>query len=468
MKLTAKTKLSELLAQYPSLVDFLAAYSPKYEILRNPLMRNTMGKLATLEQIAQLGELDLGRLTQDLDHEITRLAEAKPGSKQEILRGIILDLHRGVPIEQLKARFAALVREVDASEIASLEQKIIAEGVPEEEVKKLCDLHVEVFKESLEESKGISVEPGHPVHTYIQENEVATTLAKEIRSLLGNRPLPYRELSENLQKLSQLDKHYLRKENQLFPILEAKELSGPTAVMWAIHDDIRTLMKQAQSVLSQEAEPAEVISTLEQLLKTIEDMIYKEEQILFPTSLDVLTENDWARVREGEEDIGFAWVSPGEGWSAQSTGVEPQQVSTPDNTWPLDTGRLSQEQLNLILTNLPIDITFVDETDSVCYYSQGKERIFPRTPAIIGRKVTNCHPPDSVHKVTEIINAFKAGKQDTAQFWIQLHGKFILIRYFAICSDGKYRGVLEVSQDLTELRKLEGERRLLDWDMKDI
>jgi DUF438 domain-containing protein len=131
----------------------------------------------------------------------------------------------------------------------------------------------------------------------------------------------------------------------------------------------------------------------------------------------------------------------------------------------MHTGQLTLEQVNLIFTHLPVDLSFVDETDEVRFYSEGPERIFPRTPEVIGRKVQNCHPPKSVHMVQAILDEFRAGKQDTAEFWIEMQGKFLHIRYFAIRDrDGEYRGCLEVSQDVTGIRALEGERRLLQWE----
>jgi hypothetical protein len=200
-------------------------------------------------------------------------------------------------------------------------------------------------------------------------------------------------------------------------------------------------------------------------------MIYKEEHILFPTSLDMLTDSEWVKVKEGEADIGFAWVVPDQGWpeeiieEPEAEPAEPvEELTDVAGALGLDTGRMTLEQINLMLTHLPVDLTFVDENDRVAYYSEG-ERIFPRSPAIIGREVRNCHPPKSVHIVNKILDAFKSGSRDTAAFWIELGGKFIYIRYFAVRNaKGYYRGTLEVSQDLTAIRKLEGQQRLLDWE----
>ena len=136
-----------------------------------------------------------------------------------------------------------------------------------------------------------------------------------------------------------------------------------------------------------------------------------------------------------------------------------------DSSLSLDTGQLSVEQINIMLKHLPVDVSFVDASDELRYYSDTPQRIFARTPAVIGRKVQNCHPPKSVHVVQKIIDAFRAKEKDTAEFWIELKGRFIHIRYFAMRDkEGNYRGTLEVSQDVTEIRKLEGERRLLDWE----
>jgi PAS domain S-box-containing protein len=198
-------------------------------------------------------------------------------------------------------------------------------------------------------------------------------------------------------------------------------------------------------------------------------MIYKEEKILFPMALETLNEAEWARVKGGEEELGYAWITPGSGWKpseeAAREAVEVPAYSRPGLKIKLDTGMLSEVQLNRILKCLPVDISFVDESDTVLYYSQTADRIFPRSPGVIGRKVQNCHPPESVHIVNRILQAFRAGERDVAEFWINLKGRLIHIRYLAVRDDqGQYLGCLEVSQDVTAIRGLQGEKRLLDWE----
>ena len=202
------------------------------------------------------------------------------------------------------------------------------------------------------------------------------------------------------------------------------------------------------------------VAAVSELVLAVRDMVFKEERILFPMVYETFSEADWRKVRRGEAEIGFAWVNPGDAWlpadeaaSAESGGLV-----------RLDCGRLEPEVLNAVLKHLPVDMTFVGPDDRVAYFSQTEERIFPRSEGIIGREVSNCHPPKSVHMVEDILTRFKSGERDTAEFWIELGGRFIHIRYFAVRRDGKYLGCLEVSQDVTAIRALKGQRRLLDWN----
>jgi DUF438 domain-containing protein len=238
--------------------------------------------------------------------------------------------------------------------------------------------------------------------------------------------------------------------------------------MWAIHDDIRGHLKDFRRLL--EAKDLDSALRLGRWLATeMADMIYKEEKILFPMSLETLDDADWARVKRGEEEIGYAWIEPGAEWTPAvlpSEGGRP----APGAVYPgaageleLSTGTLTLEQTDLLLTHLPMDVSFVDAEDIVRYYSETEDRIFVRTPAVIGREVQNCHPGKSVHVVDAILKAFKAGTRDKAEFWIEMGGRFIHIRYLAVRDKaGAYKGCLEVSQDVTGIRALSGQKRLLD------
>jgi len=501
MEINANTKIDGLLKEYPFLQDFLVRLSPKFKGLRNPIMRKTIGKVATLSKVAGVGGLDLDDFLTALTEEINRHTgkTATPGEstpdgdgtdgilsdpekKQAALKEIIRALHAGEDMAVLKQRFSQLISGVEASEIARMEQALMDEGLPAEEIKRLCDVHVEIFKEALEEQDRPAPPMGHPIHTFMKENRASEKIMSETSMLMGRighppRPEDFQEnrqaLGALIERLCEIDTHYTRKENQLFPMLEAHHFTGPSQVMWSIHDDIRAGLKQAREAFAG-SDPAGTVTPLKEAIQAIRDMIYKEEHILYPASLDMLSDQEWIKVKEGEADIGFAWVVPDTGWpediimekEPEDVPPEPAEVvQEVAGALGLDTGRMTLEQINLMLTHLPVDLSFVDENDRVAYYSEGPERIFPRSPAIIGREVRNCHPPKSVHLVNQILDAFKSGSRDTAEFWIELGGKFIYIRYFAVRdADGYYRGCLEVSQNLTQIRKLEGQQRLLDWE----
>jgi uncharacterized protein len=475
MRLSPKTKVDELLSRYPFLKEFLIQFDPHFKALDNPLLRKTLGKVATLSKAAMVGGVEIGKLIDGIAKEIKLKtgddisigSEEKPAvvtdPEQRILtlKEIIQDLHRGVDIKILKKRFLELVRDVAPSEIANMEQRLISEGMPEEEVKRLCDVHVEVFRESLEDKVVPGLPAGHPVHTYMLENRKAELIIRQIQAVHDIRKEKERIMGF-LDAISAINLHYLRKENQLFPILEAHGVSGPSKVMWALHDDIRAMLKEVTvRVRENMSTPQEI----QALIKMINDMIYKEEHILFPMALETLGDSDWAKVRDGEEEIGYAWIRPAEGWKPTDENYQEKLPPEKVGSLTLDTGLLTPEQINLLLTHLPVDISFVDEHDKVAYYSQTEERIFPRSPGIIGRSVQNCHPSKSVHIVDKILQEFKTGNRDSAEFWIQMKGRFIYIRYFAMRDNqGNYRGTLEVSQDVTSIRGLEGDKRLLEWD----
>ncbi len=409
---------------------------------------------------------------------MTNGARDPKSERLEKLKAIIRDIHAGEDPSDLRIRFADLIRGVDGSEISRMEQQLIEEGMPAADIKRLCDVHVQVFRESLDKQSRPDALPGHPVHTFRAENAALGEAAERLKCALDELGSPADaalfeerrgELRDLAGTLAAVERHYLRKENQLFPVLERYEVTGPTQVMWAIHDDVRGLLKGFRSALD-EGDLEGVTGRGPELAQTMLEMIYKEENILFPMATETLSEADWVEIRRGEDELGYALVEPGDEWrptaepAPAAAGEGEARGAGPVRRLPLDTGALTPEQVNLLLTNLPIDVTFVDENDEVRYYSATPERLFPRSPGIIGRKVQNCHPPDSVDVVNRIIDSFRNGEKDAAEFWLRLGDKLAHIRYFAMRdASGTYRGTLEVSQDIAPIQKLSGERRLLEW-----
>ncbi len=393
----------------------------------------------------------------------------------EMLKKVLRELHAGKSVEEVKIKYGQLLKGVNVLEISTVEQALLDEGVPEEELAGMCDLHVDAFEPGISQPELSETSPEPSVHTYLAENAAAGKILNQMEKAISNHD--WVQVRQLLQALRKFENHYLRKENILFPYLERHHFTGPTTVMWSIHDTIRRGWKELEAQLSGQPDPARVNEIFQPLAKAIRDMFYKEEHILFPTARQMLSAEEWETLRTQEKESGLTFLEKEE--PTVSTGASTDQETihalpeTPDQTeggiplLPLQTGRLTAQQIDLLLTHLPVDITFVDENDEVCYFSDTSERIFPRTPAIIGRKVQKCHPASSVHRVQKIVDDFRSGKRDVAAFWIQMgpegEKKFIYIRYFAVRDEqGQYRGTLEVSQDITTIRTLEGEHRLED------
>ncbi|MBM9612878.1 DUF438 domain-containing protein [Desulfobulbus rhabdoformis] len=491
MLLTKETTIYTLTQEYPSLIEALAAHNPAFEKLKNTILRQTMGRIATIEKAAAMGNervLDLllfiaGTImattgtTVEIVPPDSQNQDARTGglSREErltALKEIIRELHEGAEFAHLQEKFAQTVGDITPDEIASLEQTLVQEGLPETEIKKMCHLHAALFKEALDGQETPAMPSGHPVHTFMEENRQAKEVLAELHAELkkiGEKPgetvwsFVVGQLRFLVQELAGIHVHYVRKENQLFPLLEQHGLSAPGKVMWEVHDDIRRQLRCTQELLTDKNRNA-ARKALSELLDAIDDMIEKEDRILFPMTLKVLSEKDWHRCRLGEEEIGFAFdVVPGNEWTAESTETVVSKPTT--GLIDLATGQLPSEVINAILCNLPVDISFVDADDKVAYYSDSAHRIFPRSPGVIGRDVKNCHPPKSLHMVAEILEAFKKGERKRAEFWLELGGKFIHIQYLALHNQqGEYLGCLEVGHDATHVRSLQGQRRLLEWN----
>ncbi|MEK4463603.1 DUF438 domain-containing protein [Paenibacillus sp. FSL H8-0315] len=400
--------------------------------------------------------------------------------RQAMLKEIIKELHAGKSVEEVKARFAEAVGDVTVAEISAMEHSLMTEeGIPVSEVQRLCSVHTAIFKGSIEQihrSSQPEEQPGHPVHTFKLENREIERLVNFRMDLHATKfqkndseELIFK-LLEDLSLLLDLDKHYSRKENLLFPYLEKYGIYGPTKVMWGVDDNIRRMIKEAKAALSTySGNAAEIGIQLEEIIKEVNEMIFKEENILLPMALDKLTEDEWVKIARESDEIGFCLTAPEQEWiperAAEPGGavLEETEGATPQGGFVrFETGLLSLHQLETVLNHLPVDLTFIDENDVVRYFSHGKERIFARTKAVIGRTVQNCHPPQSVHVVEKLLEDFKAGRKDAEDFWINIKDKFIYIRYFAVRDEsGQYMGTLEFTQNIAPIRALEGQKRIL-------
>jgi len=403
------------------------------------------------------------------------MSEMLGKDRKEVLKGIIRSLHQGADPEAVKARFKEVLEGATPLEIARAEEELIREGLPREEVHRLCEVHLALFREALEGQKTLAP-PGHPIHILMEEHRILLGLADELKGLarrIGEagemEPASLEQLRHVEEHLRDSESHYVREENVLFPYLEKHGVTQPPAIMWMEHDRIREAKKGLYKLVEgrEGMEFQDFARQLDEAASSLAELLanhfHKENNILFPVALRVMAEEEWKDVRQQFDELGYCCFTP----QAARVPLEEIEVPAPEpeveGRVTFETGMLSKEELEAILNTLPVDITFVDRDDEVRYFNQSKERIFPRTKAVIGRKVQQCHPQKSVHVVNRILDDFKSGRRDVAEFWIQMGGRFIHIRYFPVRSrEGEYLGVLEVTQDITEIKELEGEKRLLD------
>ena len=386
--------------------------------------------------------------------------------RKGIIKQIIKELHDGKTVEEVKQKFEDAFKGVSASEITDAEQALISEGLPISEVQRLCDVHSAVFKGSIEEihrETDPAKIPGHPINILMLENrEIEKIVEKEVMTNLDEKSLSV--ILKALEKLfSVLDIHYSKKENLLFPYMEKYGITAPPKVMWGVDDEIREDLKMLQSDLSYGVFNEDHKKGVDDLINRINEMIFKEENIMIPMLLDTMTQDEWKKVADDSSEIGKilqyvpVWKPEKEALAELKEDIkEPGAIILP-------TGVFNKEELTYMLNSLPFDITFVGNDDNVRYFSQSSERIFPRTKTIIGRNVSNCHPPASVHIVEDIVNDFKSGKKDHEDFWIKKGDMIIYIRYFAVRNEeGEYLGVVEVTQDIKPIQEIAGEKRLVE------
>ena len=398
--------------------------------------------------------------------------------RKEQLKELILKLHQGESAESVRNELIETLKNIPYGEVVEVEQELMQEGLPEEEVLKLCDVHGAVLEGNVDLSGAKNIPEGHPVDVFQQENVELRKVAEQAKLQLDELP----NVSENefktyalhleslFNQLMDVDKHYQRKEYLLFPYLEKNEITGPPKVMWGKHDEIRDQLKACIEILkTHEIQIGDLLDSLELLfypvIQGLVDMTQKEEEILFPMAMDVLTTEEWWNIHKQTLEYGFSLYDPKVDWKPEGLiEDETEGIITSDGNIQLPSGSFSSEEIKAILNSVPFDMTFVDKNDKVKYFTQGKERIFARSRSIINRDVRLCHPPGSTHIVEKILEDFKSGKASHAPFWIQMKGKFIKIEYFALRDErGNYLGTLEVSQDLSENRSLEGERRILSY-----
>lgn len=388
--------------------------------------------------------------------------------KKNVLKEIIHKLHNGQPVEDIKKEFRSILSHVTTNEITELEEELINEGMSREEILKLCEIHMQLFKEAIEGQ--FTLAPiGHPIYILMREHKLMLDLVNNLIELVKNeQSIPLETLSSMINNLKSTECHYLREENVLFPYLEKHGVTEPPKIMWMEHDNIREVKKLIYldfEMLNGDNSSKTIKSlknNLNQLLELLSRHFYKENNILFSVAMRLIEKDEWLTIYKEFVEIGFTNFYTPEIWSEFILSKSSNLNVAADKDVVFETGHFNLNELQSLLNTLPFDITFVDSNDVVRYFSDSKDRIFVRTKAIIGRKVQQCHPEKSVHIVNKILEDFKSKAKDVESFWINLHGKLIFIQYFAVRDkENKYLGCLEVTRDITELKDLKGEKRLL-------
>lgn len=307
-----------------------------------------------------------------------------------------------------------------------------------------------------------ALSPGHPVRVYIEENLYLKNLLSQLVQvdIVNDYQLAYNLFNQ----VATVNVRYTRKENQLFPYLEKRGWLGPSHGMWRFHDENRKLIKNVRTKM-ESAQLEELKPDMEFMIEELMRMIQVEELRLFPIALDLLLPEDWEAMKAGESEIGWMHKKAETAETPPTQNASMSDLAIPEGFLKMNEGRMTLDQINLMLQVMPFDLTYVDENDKVIFYNRGEERVFPRSAGVIGREVRFCHPPKSVSMVLEILEEFRSGRKSVADFWINYRDRVIHIRYFAVRDQKQnYKGVIEVSQDITEIKKIEGEKRLLDWN----
>ena len=408
-----------------------------------------------------------------------------------LMKKLLMDMDKGnITPDEIKERFKGILKDMHPVEIAIIENALINDGFPAEKIHNLCDVHIDIFRESIENDKPIA-EKGHPIYLFMSEHIAllkvfgkAKSLSKEIKEIgnFENAKSKIEALKTIVSEMRGVESHMLREENVLFPYLEKYEIIQPAKIMWTEHDSLRERLKELVSTLNNpEDDFAKFAEHIDSLILYIVDLksnhIYKENKILYPSAVTKLTDGEWNEIWEQMDEMGYTSFTPEEAkWHKEikATKIEENEVqqklselvdavkrNVSGGKITFDYEELTSGQLTAMMDILPVGITFIDDKDVVKYFNRAEDRVFPRTKAVIGRTVQNCHPPKSVHIVEKILSDFKSGRKNNADFWIDMNGKFVYIRYFAVRDkSGKYIGTLEVTQDVTGIRSLQGNRRI--------
>lgn len=438
--------VASLVEKYPDLKNILKDIG--FSEITNPLALSSVGKFISIKKGAGIKNIGLDIIREKLkeggfniiEDEDSQDNPSDEGKRLELLKSYIERVSKGEDLEAVRSDFFKNFKDVSSKEIVAAEESLIKSGLPLEKVQKLCDIHSALFHESniIDESqKDLEKIPGHPLNILSLENKKIKSLADEVK-----------EGEDNLKKISDLLKinsHYGKKAGLIYPLLKTKyKISGPSDVMWAVDDEIRRDLSKIIKANSYNPED------LNKILDRIYEMIYKEENILFPLLKENFSKEEWNKIYGDLGGYGLDLVDELPLWKD----YKPQEISPKEKIssgcLDFETGSLKLNEVMQILRTLDAELTFIDKDDLVRFYSEGEDKIFPRPKSCLNRDVTSCHPPKVVPMVKSLLDDFKNKRKDRLVVCRNIKGKKILVKYLAVYEDEEYIGTLETVEDISQ------------------
>ena len=487
--LDLKRTVFELTEEFPEVIDIMANLG--FSEIANKAIRQSMGRVTTIPMGAKMKHIplaDIVRAFTEQGFEVLNAGEAEPAtdaakpaapaatapsdSRTETLKSYLKRLGAGESLESVRADFVREFGEVEASEIMRAEQELLKEGTPLAEVQKLCDVHSALFHGATREEKIANAEravqealkrqaafpqgdysnkaeraaaleaiPGHPLRALTRENDALAVLLAEMKASLDRKE----DVSVLFERIREISVHYSKKGDLLFPLLKVKYgITGPSDVMWTVDDEIRDEL----SALARETERGEWWRTrLADALKRADEMIYKEQNILFPICAVNFTEEEWRGIYRDAKDYAPCFDVEPEVWEA-AEGAEKPAPALSDGEVVMPGGRLTPAQIAALFNTIPMEITFVDADDINRFFNEGP-KVFKRPGMALGRDVHSCHPPKIEAMARAVIEDFRSGKRDSVPIWMEKGGRTMLVTYMAVRNDaGEYLGTVELVQDM--------------------
>lgn len=443
--------VASLIEKFPNLKYILKDLG--FTEITNPLALSTVGKMVSIKKGAKIKNIDLDLIKEKLkeegfnlvDEEIVNDDAREDNERLKLLKSYIERLSEGEDLEAVRSDFVKNFKDVSSKEIVDAEQELIMSGLPLEKVQKLCDIHSALFHESNivdESQKDLENIPGHPLNILSAENKKIKFLADDVKNS--------KDKLAKIRELLKINSHYGKKAGLIYPLLKTKyNISGPSDVMWAVDDEIRSDLSNIIKTNSCDEEG------LNKILDRVYEMIYKEENILFPLLKENFTEEEWNKIYGDLEEYGLDLVDDVPLWKdykpKEILPEEEEEEEVSCGSLEFETGSLKIKEALQIFRTLDAELTFIDKDDFVRYYSEGKDKIFPRPKSCLNRDVASCHPPKVVPMVKSLLDDFKNKKRDRLVVCRDIKGKKILVKYLAVYDEaGTYMGTLETVEDISQ------------------